>query len=512
MNRLALRGMQIGAIAVVLASSTLFAFDLDRFFVPKELVLHLTACVAALLALHAAMTRADRFLSLYLLLSALSALLATNRWIAFRALAISVSAFLIFRAARALRDASLGRPLLNALALAVVIAAFTSLLQTYGADTLLFSENRAPGGTLGNRNFVAHAAAFGFPLLMLAALRANKKRTFLLTAIGIAMVTASLVLTRSRAAWLAFVVSMLVYFVAILTSGAIRRSGRTWGRLATIFVIAAIGVGLALLLPNTLHWRGKNPYLESVQGVTDYESGSGRGRLIQYERSLLLALRHPLLGVGPGNWPVEYPARVPPNDPSLDPSQGGMTSNPWPSSDWIASIAERGLAATIVLLLAVLSIVAGAFRQLRAAIEVEEGLVAASLVATLAAAAVAGLFDAVLLLALPALIIWAAVGAMAAHEEAEPARWRFALMIAILISFGGTVRSITQLAAMTLYQSRSDRASLTRAASIDPGNYRLQLRLARLGGRQRCEHALAAHRLFPSADAARAASRGCGGE
>src|ERR1700737_1132182 len=49
-ERLALRIMQLGAIAVVLVVSTFNAFELDRFFIPKELALHLTAVAAALLA------------------------------------------------------------------------------------------------------------------------------------------------------------------------------------------------------------------------------------------------------------------------------------------------------------------------------------------------------------------------------------------------------------------------------------------------------------------------------
>ena len=73
--------------------------------------------------------------------------------------AITASGLVLFWAARVLREAGLGRPLRNALALAVVLVAATSLLQTYGVEPDLFSESRAPGGTLGNRNFVAHAAA-----------------------------------------------------------------------------------------------------------------------------------------------------------------------------------------------------------------------------------------------------------------------------------------------------------------------------------------------------------------
>ncbi|HKS24156.1 MAG TPA: hypothetical protein VJZ76_15255, partial [Thermoanaerobaculia bacterium] len=70
-------------------------------------------------------------------------------------------------------------------------------------------------------------------------------------------------------------------------------------------------------------------------------------------------------------------------------------------------------------------------------------------------------------------------------------------------------RSGAQLAAMQIFVAHSDRASLTHAAQIDPGNYRLRLRLARMGGRARCEHALAARELYPTAGAAAQVSRGC---
>src|SRR4051794_40589931 len=151
---LALRIVQIGAVAVVLAVTTFHIFELDRFFVPKELVLHVAAALAGLLAIRAlwrvGVTPGDLLLGGYLALSALSALLATNRWLGMRALAVSASSILLFWIARSLRDAGLARPLLGGLAVAVFIAAATSLLQMYGVDIDFFSVNRAPGGTLGN--------------------------------------------------------------------------------------------------------------------------------------------------------------------------------------------------------------------------------------------------------------------------------------------------------------------------------------------------------------------------
>ncbi|MEA2326175.1 MAG: hypothetical protein QOE68_1134 [Thermoanaerobaculia bacterium] len=511
---LALRVVQIGAIAVVLAVTTFHVFELDRFFVPKELVLHVTAAVAALLAMRAlwrmSITRVDLFLAGYLALSAVSALLATNRWLAMRALAVSASSILLFWIARSLRDAGLARPLLGALAFAVLVAAATSLLQTYGLDIDFFSVNRAPGGTLGNRNFVAHVAAFGFPLLLLCALRAQRRGTYLRWATGTALVVAALVLTRSRAAWLAFAAVLLVLIVAMLISAPLRRDRGIWKRIGGVVALSVACVALSLALPNALRWHGRNPYLDSVRNIAGYSEGSGRGRLVQYGHSLLIALHHPLLGAGPGNWPVDYPLRAARSDPSRDPNDRGMTANPWPSSDWFACISERGIAAFVLLALAFLKLTASGLRQVRRAIDGQEALAAVALLGVIAGAAVAATFDAVLLLAVPAFLVWSALGALWIPEEASPrTSWRFVVIAVLLISIAGVVRSASQIVAMDFYATRSDRASLERAAQIDPGSYRLQMRLARMRGRARCAHARAAQALFPTALAAAAEARGC---
>lgn len=514
--------MQIGAIAVVVAATIRKDFELDRFFVPKELVLHLTAVVAAIATWGAlrrlTRSRVDLLLLGFLLLGAISAALATNPWLAARALAISVSGALLFWVGRALREAGLGPSLLRGLALAVALVAVSSLLQTYGVETELFSLNRAPGGTLGNRNFVAHAAAFGLPLLLLVALSARSLPAYLFGAAGIAIVTGSLVLTRSRAAWLAFGAVVVVVILSMLFSLSLRRDGRTWGRLAGIGLLAAGGIAAAILIPNTLDWRSDNPYLDSVRRVADYEEGSGRGRLIQYERSLRMALTEPIVGVGPGNWAVEYPAHAAQRDPSLD--GGNVTFNPWPSSDWVAYASERGFPAAILLALVFAGIGVRAAKQLFTARDSEEGLRVAALLATITAALIAGAFDAVLLLPLPALLVWSALGALwtpPVEEELHPETpgerppryWGFTLAILIAASVMGAARSAMQLSAMEIYATREDRGALTLAAKLDPGNYRLRLRLARLGGEGRCAHAIAARDLFPNAEAARAAAGRC---
>lgn len=508
-------------MAVVLAATDQRVWELDRFFVPKELVLHLTALLAGLLTLGSARrgraTRVDALLLGFLVLGALSAALAANPWAAGRALAVGVSGVAVFWAARGVAAAGLARPLLAALALAAVLGAATALLQAYGVRLDWFSVNRAPGGTLGNRNSVAHLAAFGLPVVLLAALRAYRPAGFLAGSAGLALCAAALVLTRSRAAWLAVAVVAAVVVVGIPAAPPLRRHGRTLGRLLALLLLAGGGVAAALLLPNALRWRSENPYLDSARGLVNYQEGSGRGRLVQYRNSAAMALGDPLLGVGPGNWPVAYPGHADARDPSLSRTEAGTTSNPWPSSDWVAYLAERGLPAVLLLASAFLALAAGAWRRLRRARDADEGLVALTLLATLAAALVAGAFDAVLLLALPTLLVWAALGALWPPEESRalrggPAVRVLAVLLVALAAGAGAAKSAAQLAAMSLYAEGGGRASLERAARLDPGSYRIRMRLARTYGRGsegRCGHARAARALYPHAAAARRLAQGC---
>jgi hypothetical protein len=222
-----------------------------------------------------------------------------------------------------------------------------------------------------------------------------------------------------------------------------------------------------------------------------------------------MAAHSPILGVGPGNWAVMYPEHAPASDPSMSDIDGGMTTNPWPSSDWVAWVSERGFAATVLMALAFASIALGGVREVR---NPERGLGAAALVAVVAGAIVTGLFDAVLLNAVPAFLVWTALGVLTSPPppvpeggpEARSTMGAIAFVLVLLIAALGAVRSGAQLAGMQLYADGRPSS----AVQIDPGNYRAQLRLARRG-KERCRHARAAHALYPSAHAAADASRGC---
>jgi O-antigen ligase len=510
-----LRVVQVGAIAIVLAAATYKLFELDRYFVPKELALHLTALAAIIACVRGArrleLTRVETLLTLYLLLGVASAAIADNRWAAARALGITFSGLVIFRAARATSDAGWRSPLLSALAAAIVLASVTSLLQAYGVTSDFFSLNRSPGGTFGNRNFVAHLAAIGAPALLVILVLAPRALSILASSVGVAILAAALVLSRSRAAMLAVLSGVVLLALGMWLAQRRFRDPRIARRIPLAAAFAAFGAAAAILIPNTLNWKSDSPYLDTVTGVVNYREGSGHGRLVQYGTSLKLAVQHPLLGVGPGNWAVAYPKVAAKGDPSID-RDDGMTANPWPSSDWIAMVAERGIPATLAFVLALVGLAVLAIGAMRNSLDLDEFVLPLALVATLAATLVVGCFDASLLLAPPTLFVWALLGALATPAAARmsipistaTARGLAIVGGSILIALVLAIRSATQLASMAMFSSATTVGAYERASIVDPGSYRIHMRIAEVGAeRGRCDlvkrHASRAHDLYPAA-------------
>ncbi|MFL5480026.1 MAG: O-antigen ligase family protein, partial [Gemmatimonadaceae bacterium] len=295
--------IQAGVILAVVIALPYKLFELDRYFVPKELVLHVAAAIIAI-ALFAArralsFDRVDGLLAMFLLWSLGASLFATNHWLAQRALAVSLSGAIVFWGARAVAARGAYRPILVAAAIACVCAAAFCLAQAYGLDTEYFSANRAPGGTFGNRNFVAHMAVIGLPSLVWCTVTARRPFGALVGSLGAALVGAALVLSRSRAAWLAVAAAVVVLLIPMIASRKYwRDEAHIGGRFARFTLAAVIGGMVAIVLPNSLNWNSDSPYLDSARGMIDYKQGSGKGRVAQYRNSLHMAASNPVFGVG----------------------------------------------------------------------------------------------------------------------------------------------------------------------------------------------------------------------
>ena len=522
-DRLALLIVQLGALAVVLAAYPYKAFDLDRYFVPKELALHITAAVATLLCVSSrrrlTLDTVDVLLVVFLAFSAVSAVFATNWWLATRGLAVSMSGIAIYWVSRALRAEGRQRALVAAVAAAATLGAVTSLLQAYGVETEFFSLNRAPGGTFGNRNFVAHVCAIAAPAVVYCALTARSARGYLGWGLAFGIVSAAVFLSRSRAAWLALAASFGLMIVAAWLTRHRWREPRLSRRIVSLGVAAGVFVGAAALLPNTLEWKSDSPYLESMRGVVNYREGSGRGRLVQYTTSLKITTTHPILGVGAGNWAVAYPRYAADGDPSLD--SDGMTANPWPSSDWMAFLSERGIPAFIALVLAFVVIGIGAVGQLVRARSTEQVFAALALGGSIVATIVVSAFDAVLLLAAPTLLVWTLLGALREPRAAtrgftiERGVHQWAPVLVFTLGALAVGRSACQSVSMDIFNGTTRLSRLETASLLDPGSYRIHVRLAgsyveRGNCTRAVPHARAARGLFPNAGEPKQLLGACG--
>ena len=514
-SRVAAVVIQVAAFAVVLAALPYPIFELDRYTFPKELVLSAAAAAASLVcpasARRLTVFMVDALLGGFLLLSMVSALFATNGWLAFRAVGVSLGGAALFWCGRMVARAGGTDLVLTGLAAAVVFGALTGLAQAYGLITTnLASMSRAPGGTFGNRNFMAHLVAIGLPVLLYLALEARSQARFVLGGTGAGLAAAALVLSRSRGAWLGAGVAGAFLIVEGLWLGRLWGDDRLRRRALQLAGVAAAGVLLAIVLPNRLNWRSDTPYLESLTGVANYKEGSN---------SLSMAADHPLLGVGPGNWPVYYPVYMSPGDPSFD-ANDIIPTNPWPSSDWVAMASERGFLALALLVLTGATIALGAWARVRRGARHVPAVTDLAIVATLLAVAVVGAFDAVLLLPIPALFTWTLVGTLASsarpiREIPLTSRSRRGLMIGVaLVGVLFLARGAAQTIAMGVF-SGGDRKAMERAATLDPGSYRMRMLLGRAWARAgRCDraipHASAARALFPNHPAPVQLLRACG--
>jgi O-antigen ligase len=521
MDRIIRWAIQIAVIAAVVIALPYKLFELDRYFVPKELVLNAAGLIvgAALVVKRRSLQFdvVDGLIALFLLWSIASAIFATNHWVAQRSLAISISGAIIFWGARAAAATSY-RSILVACAIAAVCTAAFCLAQAYGLDTEYFSTNRVPGGTFGNRNFVAHIAAIGLPTLAWCTVTARKPIGALLGSLGMALVAAALVLSRSRGAWLAVAASAAVLLIPLIASRRYWRGQQVGGRFARLLLATVIGALISIVLPNSLNWNSDSPYLDSARGMIDYKKGSGRGRVAQYKNSLRMAAANPVFGVGPGNWPVEYVRFAPGSDRSL--TDEGMTANPWPSSDWVAFISERGVIPTAALLTAFVTLFFTSLCRWSELENAEAVLAQCVLAGTIVATIVVSAFDVVLILGAPSWLVGSILGATSGLRrslkavEVSPRTLSLAAAALMIASLIAVARSAAQTMSMTAVGRGGLTAGWVEGAMWDPGSYRINYRVAELYSRRgRCSmargYARQAVSLFPHSPQAKRVARSC---
>lgn len=488
----------------VLAVLPSWSRSFDRYCMPKEaLLIAVSASVAALLLsaqrqLRLALT--DVALAVFILLGLVSTAMAANSWLAWRGFALSTGGVAIFWSARCLVGVGYRSLLLIAIAVAMSLAAGSVVLEAHGVLGSLSMQGRAPGGTVGNRNFMSHALVVGTPAVLALFFAARRRSALVLAAGALTLTVHAIVLGRSRGAWLASFAMAAVLLVVLAAS----RRGWPKARIAAVVGVVALAIGSAALVPNALSWSEGSTHTSTLERIGDYKSGTGRGRIIQYRNTLEIAAANPVFGVGPGNWSVAYPAVADPHDPSHKPN-AVQPVNRLPNSDWLGVAAERGLVALALLLLVAAALLWRAIRGLRADESgSDERARCLLLLISLIGIALVGLFDAVMLRPLPLIVGAITVATLAPSLPAATRRVRWpvrtvAIAGVIGLAIFADARLVREMNAMAL--TRTSRA-LPAAVAMSPGDYRLRIQLAsRLVSRGRCARANAhldvALRLYP---------------
>ncbi len=266
------------------------------------------------------------------------------------------------------------------------------------------------------------------------------------------------------------------------------RTGRP--RVAVALLVCALAAAAAVIVPNQLRWSSDDPFLDTLGAMAEHRRGSGRGRVIQYRNTLSLIAEAPVLGVGPGNWSMAYPAHASRGDPSYQ-RHGIQPVNRMPNSDWLGLVAERGAVGALCIAAAALLIAAACWRALRGSSGSDEspgsadGQMAAVCLASLAGVAVAGAVDAALLRPTPLLIVAVLAGGTAPPDRAllELGRsWARALTAALAVAALGIALRLYPVAEATLHRWRYHALGgvehMERAAGATPDDFRLQMILA----------------------------------
>jgi putative inorganic carbon (hco3(-)) transporter len=270
-----------------------------------------------------------------LAMSALGLFWVPNQELGLRALCLRILAVVVFANAR--RACLTGGVIRFAVIVSTLMLALCVLAEAVGLIDPISQSGRGPGGTLGNRNPAAHLFA------LLIAFHAGELLTATLTprravisAACVFLFTLTVVISRSRTAWLAVAGATLVFCCLAFR----HRISLRHGMLLPISIFS--GVGCYAGVSRYTVWESNSPALETLGRLTETKSGSGKGRLIQYQTTMLLVRGAPLLGVGIGNWPVAYAAIAQPDDPThLAAAMIPVASRP--SSDWLAIASECGL-------------------------------------------------------------------------------------------------------------------------------------------------------------------------
>jgi O-antigen ligase/Flp pilus assembly protein TadD len=236
-----------------------------------------------------------------LVASSLLGLGGVTSWIGYPGRGLGVVAWLVFAGAFWL-GSSLSRQgdraaVVRAATAASILVSIYALFQAAGLDPLDWAGNidvSRTRSTMGNAAFLGAYLAMIVPLAGSLALSTSQPhRARALYSAASILAFAALLSTRTRGAWVGALAGLVV--VVALEWPRIRAAR---GRLAGALVAAT---ALLVLLATV------SPLASRIRSVADPKSGTGRGRLIQWGRTIELIAERPVVGWGPETYAFVFP-------------------------------------------------------------------------------------------------------------------------------------------------------------------------------------------------------------
>lgn len=224
--------------------------------------------------------------------------------------------FLLFFVVSQTADVGILERVMLAVCWAGIVVSLIGISEFWGIDLVDIPSNGRPSSTLAYRNFAATLLIAALPMAMAVTLRAQKTGDYVLGLAASVLMALFLVYTRSRGAWLGMLIGAAFTIVLLLKQRVSIRIPRAIAesRRGRFLLIAGFVVFLAMApwspQVTASHSRAidenKSKLLETVGSLTT--SGASRGRWAMWSGTISMIQESPLLGVGPDNWKLAYPA------------------------------------------------------------------------------------------------------------------------------------------------------------------------------------------------------------
>jgi len=160
-----------------------------------------------------------------------------------------------------------------------VLVSVYGLLQVGGIDFVKWEVRNSPLSTLGRRNFAAEYLVMVIPYMYY--LMIDKKKQWILY-IPLVLSVIHLIFTFTRASYIAFLISGVVFFVLA--------GKRVNVKVAVIVLLSFLVFSQPLF-----------------SGIKTFERGTVKSRMLIWNITLKMIKKNPIMGVGPGNFIITYP-------------------------------------------------------------------------------------------------------------------------------------------------------------------------------------------------------------